>query len=86
MENITDEVVKTLDNALYRKRLIAFGFTFKDIHKKLNLDDAEEGDLTNTDNEDLREDLTNIILRYQWNIGIKNYKLVEVVESEKGEE
>ena len=82
-ENLTDKVVKTLDNALHRKRLIAFGFIFKEVHKKLNLDDAEDGDLTNTDNEELREDLTNIILRYQWNIGIKNYVLVEVIESER---
>lgn len=82
-EDLTDEVVKTLDNALHRKRLIAFGFIFKDIHKKLNLDDAEDGDLTNTDNEDIRDDLTDTILRYQWNIGIKNYKLVEVVEDKK---
>ena len=80
-ENLTDEVVETLDRALHRKRLTAFGFVFKEIHKKLNLDDAEDGDLTNTDNEELREDLTNIILRYQWNIGIKNYVLVEVEES-----
>lgn len=59
------------------------GSTFTEIHKELNLDDSEDGDLTNTDNEDLREDLTNIILRYQWNIGIKNYVLVEVIESER---
>ncbi|NMB19124.1 MAG: protein rep, partial [Erysipelothrix sp.] len=69
---MSDEVVETLDYALHRKRLTAFGFKFKEIHKKLNLDDTEDGDLTNTDNEDLREDLTNIILRYQWNIGVKN--------------
>ncbi len=77
-ENLTDEVVEILDNALHRKRLTSFGFIFKEIHKELNLDDSEDGDLTNTDNEELREDLTNIILRYQWNIGIKNYKLVEI--------
>ena len=78
-ENLTDEVVKTLDEALHRKRLTAFGFIFKEVHKKLNLDDMEDGDLINTDNdEDLREDLTDIILRYQWNIGIKNYVLVEI--------
>jgi plasmid rolling circle replication initiator protein Rep len=65
-ENLTDEVVRTLDRALHRKRLTAFGFIFKEVHKELNLDDTEEGDLINTDNEDLREDLTNIILRYQW--------------------
>lgn len=82
-ESLTDDVVNTLDSALHRKRLTAFGFIFKDIHKKLNLDDAEDGDLTNTDNEELREDLTNIILRYQWNIGIKNYTLVEVVEDKE---
>ena len=60
-ENLTDEVVETLDYALHRKRLTSFGFIFKEIHKKLNLDNAEDGDLTNTDNEELREDLTNII-------------------------
>lgn len=61
-------------------RLASFGFIFKDVHRKLNLDDAEDGNLTNTDNdEELREDLSSIILRYQWNIGIKNYKLVEIL-------
>ena len=82
-ENLTDEVVKTLDYTLHRKRLTSFGFIFKDIHKKLNLDDSEDGDLTRTDNEELREDLTNIILRYQWNIGIKNYKLVQILENKE---
>lgn len=79
-EDITDEVVKTLDKALHRKRLIAFGFIFKDIHKELNLDDAEDGNLVDIENDELREDLTDTILRYQWNIGIKNYKLVEVLK------
>ena len=77
-ENLTDEVVETLDYALHRKRLTSFGFIFKEVHRKLNLDNAEDGDLTNTDNEELREDLTDVILKYQWNIGIKNYVLVEV--------
>ena len=84
-EALTDEVVATLDKALHRKRLVSFGFLFKEIHRQLKLDDAENGDLKKTDNEDeLRDDLTDIILRYQWNIGIKNYKLVEVVEDVKG--
>ena len=79
-EVLTDEVVATLDKALHRKRLVSFGFLFKEIHRQLKLDDVEEGDLNKTDNEDeLRDDLTDIILRYQWNIGIKNYKLVEVL-------
>lgn len=86
-ETLTDEVVATLDKALHRKRLVSFGFLFKEIHRQLKLDDAENGDLKKTDNEDeLRDDLTDIILRYQWNIGIKNYKLVEVVEHDKEKE
>ena len=83
-KKLTDEVVKTLDLALHRKRLTSFGFVFKEVHRKLNLDDAEDGDLINTDNdEDLRSDLTSVILRYQWNIGIKNYSLIEVAEDKK---
>lgn len=82
-EKLTDEVVDTLDTALHRKRLVSFGFVFKEVHKKLNLDDTEDGDLKNTDNDDeIRSDLFSVILRYQWNIGIKNYKLVEIAEDD----
>ena len=80
-KNLTDKIVDTLDTALHRKRLVSFGFKFKEVHKKLKLDDTIDGDMNNTDNEDLREDLTNIILRYQWNIGVKNYILIEVKEN-----
>lgn len=79
-EQITDKVVQVLDTALHGKRLTAFGFIFKDIHNQLKLDDAENDNLVNTDNEDIRDDLTDIILRYQWNIGIKNYALLEVTK------
>ncbi|MBU5425427.1 hypothetical protein KQI41_03285 [Tissierella pigra] len=42
---LTDKVFKTLDYVLHRKRLTAFGFKFKEVHKELNLDDAEDGRL-----------------------------------------
>lgn len=62
-------------------RLVSF--VLKEVHKKLNLDDTEDGDLKNTDNDDeIRSDLFSVILRYQWNIGIKNYKLVEIAEDD----
>ena len=76
--SLTDEVVQVLDRALHGKRLTSFGFKFKQVHKLLNLDDSEQGDLIKTDGDDLREDLTDMILRYQWGIGIKNYRLVAV--------
>jgi len=82
-EALTDNVVKTLDKALHRKRLVSFGFIFKEIHKMLKLDDTVDGDLKNTDNDDeIRSDLFSVILRYQWNLGIKNYKLVEIAEDD----
>src|SRR5699024_8843874 len=38
-----------LEEGLYRKRLISYGGLLKEIHKELNLDDAEDGDLIHTD-------------------------------------
>lgn len=73
-EELTDSAVWILDSALTNRRLVAFGGILKKIHKKLNLDDAEDGDLINTDNdEEIREDLDYIIERYQWKIGYSQY-------------
>lgn len=73
LSKLTDNSVKILDKALANRRLTAFGGILKQYHKELNLDDIENGDLINTDNEELREDLTYIIVRYGWHIGLKNY-------------
>ena len=77
IETLTDDAVFILDKALANRRLTAFGGILKEYHKKLNLDDAEDGDLVNTDNEELREDLEFIIERYSWNIGYKQYLRVD---------
>ena len=66
---LTDESVKVLDFALCNRRLTAFGGLLKRLHKELNLDDAEDGDLVNTDNEEIRNDLEYVIERYFWHIG-----------------
>lgn len=74
-EELTDNTVMVLNNALKGRRLIAFGGELRKIHKTLNLDDTEDGDLNNTDNDDdsLRDDLNYVIERYKWNIGYKQY-------------
>ena len=77
IEHLTDDAVFILDKALANRRLTAFGGILKEYHKKLNLDDVEDGDLVNTDNEELREDLEFIIERYSWNIGYKQYLRVD---------
>lgn len=75
----TDEVVKTLSEALFNRRLIAWGGVLKKIHKSLNLDDAENGDLVVTDKEDEFGGFY-IIERYRWSVGMRNYVLTETFD------
>lgn len=73
-EELTDGAVQILDGALANRRLTAFGGELKKIHKELNLDDPEDGDLINTNqDEELREDVDYIIEKYKWNIGYHQY-------------
>lgn len=71
---LTDSAVYTLSKALRNRRLVAFGGRLKEISKELKLDDAVDGDLVNTNNDDeIREDLDYIIERYCWNVGYSQY-------------
>lgn len=71
---MTDNTVAILNNALKGRRLIAFGKEFRKIHKELNLDDAERGDLINTDADDtVRPEIEEVIENYKWNFGFKQY-------------
>lgn len=73
-----DDNIMILSNALHRVRLIGMGGIFKEFHKKLNLEDmnSENIDLVHTDIEDNDNLLNYIILKYKWNIGIRNYVLI----------
>lgn len=71
---LTDSAVSVLSKALRNRRLVAFGGRLKEINKELNLDDAIDGDLVNTNNDDeIRDDLDYIIERYKWNVGYFQY-------------
>lgn len=74
-EKKTDYLVSVFDKALHHRRLFSFGLEFKKIHNRLNLDDCIDGDLVNTDNDKMRDDLNYIILTYRWNLGALNYFL-----------
>lgn len=57
-----------MEEGLHRKRLISYGGLLKEIHKKLNLDDTEEGDLIHTDDDEKAdEDGFSIIAMWNWN-------------------
>src|SRR5699024_7903478 len=55
-----------LEEGLHRKRLISYGGLLKEIHKKLNLDDTEEGDLIHTD-DDEKADEDGFSIIAMWN-------------------
>ncbi|EFB48341.1 hypothetical protein SATG_02673, partial [Staphylococcus aureus subsp. aureus D139] len=50
------EIVSDLEKGLYRKRMLSYGGLLKQKHKILNLDDAENGNLVNTSDEDKTTD------------------------------
>ncbi|MGD6773969.1 protein rep, partial [Staphylococcus simulans] len=50
------EIVSDLEQGLYRKRMLSYGGLLKQKHKILNLDDAEDGNLINTSDEDKTTD------------------------------
>jgi plasmid rolling circle replication initiator protein Rep len=73
------EIVADLEEGLYRKRMISYGGLLKEKHKELNLDDAEDGDLINTSDEEKvteSEEEANSIIAI-WNYQKQNYYLRE---------
>ena len=70
-ENI--QTVKDLDKALVYKRLISYGGLLKEIHKELNLDDVEDGNLIHIDNE--IDEIANGAMEVMayWHVGLNNY-------------
>lgn len=75
-EQLTDELVYTFSNALNHRRLTQFGGIFKEVFKKLRLDDSESenADLIHIDNNKLNPSLAWLICRYGWSMG--TYKLI----------
>ncbi|NUJ19679.1 replication protein [Bacillus glycinifermentans] len=67
------DTVYYLDDALSARRLIGYGGILKEIHKELNLGDAEDGDLVKIEEDD--DEVANgafEVMAY-WHPGIKNY-------------
>lgn len=70
--DLTVDTVRILDKAFNKRRFIAFGGVFKEIHKQLNLDDVEDGDLIHDDDSVLPE-LSKDTVLYAWNSGYNQY-------------
>ena len=67
------ELVQTLDYALHKRRLVAYGGLLKDTHKKLKLDDAIDGNLAKASDE-LPEGFVLVgQVSYLWHSGFSQY-------------
>ena len=74
------EIVSDLEQGLYKKRMLSYGGLLKKKHKILNLDDAEDGNLIKTSDDEMTTDeeekarsITAI-----WNFEKQNYFLKNV--------
>lgn len=76
--DLTDSAVWTLDKALEKRRMVSWGGVLKAIKADLNLDDAENGDLVHTgDEQPLNPELEYVIEKYKWNVGMGWHQRIE---------
>ncbi|ECO2926543.1 replication protein [Staphylococcus epidermidis] len=71
------EIVNDLEQGLYRKRMLSYGVLLKKKHKLLNLDDAEDGNLIQTSDEEktTEEEQKAHSITAIWNFEKQNYFL-----------
>ena len=69
-----DDVVKNLSSALHGRRLYAYGGVMKEIAAELK--GIAKRDRAEVE-KDINEPLARMILRYNWNMGVSDYVLVE---------
>lgn len=68
---MTVQTLETLDKALDKRRLIAFGGEFKRLHAELNLDDEEDGDLVHLEGDELQSSGDEVC--FFWHTGLSSY-------------
>lgn len=71
------QIVSDLEEGLHRKRLISYGGLLKEVHKELNLDDVEDGDLIHTDDKENKSDEDAYSIIAVWNWELCNYYIKE---------
>lgn len=70
--DMTVDTVRLLDSVLDRRRLIAYGGQMKEWHRKLNLDDEENGDLVHAD-ESRKDVVSASEIVFNWSTGYRQY-------------
>lgn len=71
--DLTIDTVRLLDRVLNKRRLVAYGGKFKELHNRLNLDDEVDGNLVLTDVQQEEKEEPTQRIYYSWNVGYNQY-------------
>ena len=71
------KVVRDYTEALFKRRLVAFGGWMKEAARALGAENLEEGDLVHLDEDAVREDVAELIEVYNWHFGAGDYVLTD---------
>lgn len=71
------KIVKDYTEALYRRRMTAFGGWMKEIARLYDAGDLDDGDLVHTEPNAIREDIADYIETYEWHFGAGDYILTD---------
>lgn len=74
--DMTTETVRLLDSVLARRRFLAFGGAIADAHRRLHLDDVEDGDMVHIEAEEPTQG-TEMRIVYHWYSGYRQYRADE---------
>ncbi len=75
--DMTVETVRLLDAVFNKRRFLGYGGIFREYHKKLNLDNAEDGDLIHVEADEPETEKNEKIINYVWYSGYRQYYRVE---------
>jgi plasmid rolling circle replication initiator protein Rep len=75
--SLTTQTVKLLDGVLANRRFVAYGGLMKELHKVLNLDDTENGNLVNVDGDVPESNKDDLTVTFVWYTGYRQYILSE---------
>lgn len=71
--DLTVDTVRVLDTSLNNRRLTGWYGVFRDYHKRLHLDDSEDGDLVHTETDINKADDEVQKIVYTWHTGYSQY-------------
>lgn len=69
------QIVRDYTEALFKRRLTAYGGWLREAAKALDAEDLDDGDLVHIEDDGIREDLMELMETYNWHFGVGDYIL-----------